>query len=104
MSLKWAEFVLAFVQTSMLYGLPARLQIFPQNLRGLRDFLRQVKVRGINEPSRWEALWVGRDLAEFAEPDPDVRFVNLTAEADTALQTMISEDIRQIRSHPDFWR
>jgi hypothetical protein len=72
----------------MLYGDPARLQIFLQNLRGLRDFLR---VRGMNEPSRWEALWLGRDLAEFAEPDPIVRLVNLTAEAETALQTMIQQ-------------
>lgn len=69
--LNWAEFLITFVQAAVEFGSGASLRAFPSDLRGLRSFLAAVpSVAAVNEPSRWQNLWAGKQANAAVEPVP----------------------------------
>ncbi|KAF7508046.1 hypothetical protein GJ744_009628 [Endocarpon pusillum] len=56
--LGWAELVMNFIQASLLFGSSAH--IFPANVGGLRSFIEQVNVDGVNKPDWLRHIWEGK--------------------------------------------
>ncbi len=68
-ALSWAELVLSFVHASVRCN-SSQLQKVPPTVGGLRWFLHQFHVPGMNEPARLERLWRGKDPKAAVEPIP----------------------------------
>lgn len=68
-ALSWAELALSFVHASVRCE-SSQLQKVPPTVGGLRWFLRQFYVPGMNEPARLERLWKGKDPRAAVEPIP----------------------------------
>jgi hypothetical protein len=64
--LSWAELTMNFIQASILYGSSARN--FASNVGGLRLFLEQVNVDGVNEPGQLRRIWGNQPDGAAAEP------------------------------------
>ena len=71
--LSWAELALSFVQTSIECGSAQQLQKVPPTIGGLRWFLLQSTIPGMNEPARMHRLWEGKDPGAALEPIPNSR-------------------------------
>jgi hypothetical protein len=56
--LGWAELVMNFIQASLHFGSSAHR--FPANIGGLRSFLEQVNVDGVNKPDWLRHIWAGK--------------------------------------------
>jgi hypothetical protein len=69
-ALAWAELAMSFVQTSIRYASPERLNLIPPTIGGLRWFLRQHHVPRLNEPDRLDSIWEGLDPNSFEEGRP----------------------------------
>lgn len=67
-TLSWAEFAMSFVQAAIKCESPDALQKVPANIRGLRWFLEQGTIPGMNEPGRLDRLWEGKDPDLVLEP------------------------------------
>ncbi|KAF7503976.1 hypothetical protein GJ744_002950 [Endocarpon pusillum] len=69
--LDWAEFLITFIQAAVHFGSGLSLRRFFSDLRGLGSFLAAVpSVAGVNEPSRWQKLWAGKQANAAVEPAP----------------------------------
>lgn len=66
--LSWAELTLNFIQASLKYGTWPRLRRIPSTIKGLRWFLEQICVPGMNVPSRLDRIWAGKDENAASEP------------------------------------
>jgi hypothetical protein len=69
-TLAWAEIAMTFVQSSIRYGYTEILQTIPSTVGGLRSFLEQSNVDGLNEPQRFQAIFGGKDPNSFLETTP----------------------------------
>lgn len=100
-ALGWAELTLNFIQAAIQYGTSERLQKVPSTVRGLRWFLRQVNVPGMNEPSRLQSIWATqKDMDAALEPEHDARKGSMPdMSMDAKLRQISSEDMKRIRKH-----
>jgi hypothetical protein len=64
-ALSWAELAMSFIQAAIEHGSPAKLRQVPSTVGGLRWFLEQSHVPGLNEPERLQWFWTGKDVDEF---------------------------------------
>lgn len=71
--LSWAELTLSFVQTAIQCGSAQQLQKVPPTIGGLRWFVLQSAIPGMNEPARMHRLWEGKDPDAALEPIPNCR-------------------------------
>ncbi len=67
-ALSWAELALNFIQAALSHGTSRRLKRIPSTIKGLRWFLGQVYVPGMNVPSRLGRIWAGKDENTASEP------------------------------------
>lgn len=63
--LSWAELAISFVQAAIRHGSPQQLQDIPSTVGGLRWFLEQINVPGLNEHHRLHRFWRGIKMDEF---------------------------------------
>ena len=68
--LAWAELALSFIQAPVHCDSTERFQNVPATIGGLRWFVSQSSVPGVNEPARMQRLWAGRDPKETLQPVP----------------------------------
>lgn len=99
-ALSWAELAMNFVQASIKYGTSEQLQKVPSTVQGLRWFLRQVEVPGMNESHRLQRIW-GRKDANAALESEIVHGPELERDGlmEMKLKQMSNEDIKRIRAH-----
>jgi Putative amidoligase enzyme len=64
-ALSWAELAMSFIQAALEHGSLAKLREVPSTVGGLRWFLGQSHVPGLNEPERLQWFWTGKDMNEF---------------------------------------
>lgn len=64
-ALGWAELAMNFIQVSIEHGTPDKLKAFPSTIKGLRAYLSQVDVPGVNERYRMDWIWRGKDENGF---------------------------------------
>lgn len=106
-ALSWAEFAMSFVQASVKHGTRDRLEKIPSNVGGLKWFLKQAHVPGVNEPSRLERIWKDKPDNAAVEPQPvleeywgeqfprlEARFKKLAA-ADNVQLLKLAKTVRQ---------
>lgn len=67
-TLGWAELALNFIQAATQHG--SLRPRFAANVGGLRSFLRQVNVPGVNEPAWLRSIWKNKQGHEALEPTP----------------------------------
>jgi Putative amidoligase enzyme len=76
-ALSWAEYVMEFVQASLLAlpgkpdggrGIADELQDYSPDVGGLKRFLSRGQVKSVSQPWRLERLWRGHDDSEAVEP------------------------------------
>ena len=100
-ALSWAELALAFVHASIRCE-SSKLQKVPPTIGGLRWFLHQFHVPGMNEPARLERLWKGKDPRAAVEPVPLPEGTEEEIEDMTArLRVLAAADKRQIQAFAD---
>ena len=102
-ALSWAELALNFIQASLKYGTSRRLKMIPSTIRGLRWFLEQVYVPGINVPSRLDRIWAGKD--ENAALEPWVwsrRKLNGDMSLDARLRKLSAADLELVLTQAKF--
>ncbi len=68
-ALSWAELAMSFVQASIKCESPKKLQEVPSTVGGLRWFLEQSYVEGVNEQKRLDRIFGDKDLIAV-EPIP----------------------------------
>lgn len=97
-ALSWAELAMSFIQASVRYGTPKRLQRVPSTVGGLRWFLEQARRTGVNEPGRLEWLWAGHadDAALQPQLDSDLYFGEEGLMLEARLRKLAMEDQMQI--------
>ena len=66
-ALSWAELAMSFIQASIEHGYRAKLRKVPATVGGLRWFLEQSNVPGMNEHRRLEWFWEGKDANTFVQ-------------------------------------
>ena len=66
--LSWVEYTMTFVEAAMHNGTPDQLATYPQNVGGLKRFLRSIHIQGISQPERMNRLWAGHSDDEAIEP------------------------------------
>lgn len=71
--LSWAELTLSFVQTAIRCETAQQLQEVPPTIGGLRWFVLQSAIPGMNEPARMHRLWEGKDPGAALEPVPNCK-------------------------------
>ena len=72
-ALSWAELAMSFVQASTRFESSQELQSIPPTIGGLRWFLRHfANDIGVNQPSRLDRLWRGKDPEAILEPEPQI--------------------------------
>jgi Putative amidoligase enzyme len=102
--LGWAELAMNFVQASIAHGTPEKLDTIPSNIKGLRWYLHQVCVAGVNESHRMDWIWREKDEGEI----PYIEVKSLTHwMTETILAEKDTEDMRKhAKSHqiPDILR
>ncbi|KAF7505735.1 hypothetical protein GJ744_000501 [Endocarpon pusillum] len=99
--LSWAELALAFVHASVRCE-SSKLQKVPPTIGGLRWFLHQFHVPGMNEPARLERLWTGKDQRAAVEPIPLPEGKEEEIEDMKArLRVLAEADKRQIQAFAD---
>jgi hypothetical protein len=64
--LSWAELTMNFIQASIRPG--SSVRNFASNVGGLRSFLAQVNVDGVNEPGLLQRIWENKPNGAAAEP------------------------------------
>lgn len=69
-ALSWAELAMSFVQASLRYGLLEKLRRIPSTVGGLRWFLEQSHVPGMNEHHRLQSFWESSNAQAFEAPMP----------------------------------
>lgn len=92
--LGWAELAMSFIQASLRYGSIEKLSRVPSTVGGLRWFLRQANVPGLNEQNRLDRLWRGTNPNAFAEPGSSRQ--DLTSEEQATIEKMKEHDEHQI--------
>lgn len=70
-ALGWAELAISFIQASVGYESVEKLQRVPATIGGLRWFVSQFTVPGVNEPARMQRIWAGKDMNSVVEPLPN---------------------------------
>jgi Putative amidoligase enzyme len=64
--LSWAELTMNFIQASIRHG--SSVRNFAANVGGLRSFLEQINVDGVNEPGLMQRIWGNKPNGAAAEP------------------------------------
>jgi Putative amidoligase enzyme len=92
-ALSWAELAINFIQAAIEHGTSEQLNKVPATIGGLRWFLEQVSVPGVNEPSRLQAIWAGKNPKAMVEP----RHIPFGDKIEDTFREKARADERQIR-------
>lgn len=93
--LSWAELAMSFVQAAIQHGSPHKLAKVPPTVGGLRWFLGQSHVLGLNEPQRLQWFWKGKRQTDFVEAMPMRLF--LSSEDKEVIESMREIDMTRIK-------
>jgi Putative amidoligase enzyme len=97
--LAWAEFTMAFILACIRYPSHLALQRVPPNIKGLRWFLAQHNVTGLNESPLMQRIW--RDIPLEAMVDPVICLHRGINEEDIPSET---EALQEIIDRDRVWR
>ena len=92
-ALSWAELAMNFIQASIEYGTYRNVKRIPATIGGLRWFLEQVRVPGVNEPSRLKPIWGDKNPQATVQP----RYRPYGDKIEGTLREKSTADRRQIR-------
>jgi len=97
-ALNWAELALSFVQASVVYGSLDRLRRITSNVRGLRWFLEQAHVPGMNEPARLQKIFEGKAHHAMREPRAVPKKADMTPREERVWQAENDQQISADRT------
>ena len=105
--LSWAELAMSFIQSSIRYGVREKLLRVPSTIGGLRWFLQQSNVPGMNRHGLLERFWEGRRMDDFVPAAEPLGFYEQQELSN--LKKLIEADKTFIRAHaqyakPPYWR
>ncbi len=105
--LSWAELEMSFIQAAVRFGSATRLKKVPSTVGGLRWFLKQSGIPGLNEHERLQWFWKGKDDNAFVETLP-LRLY-LSPDEEEVLKAMREIDEKKILSlaktaREPYWR
>jgi hypothetical protein len=89
-ALAWTELAMSFVQASVKYGSLAVLRDVPSTVGGLRWFLKQAHIPGMNRPDLLEIIFEGKDL--YAALEPQAVHIDVIEQSELLLLRMAGGD------------
>lgn len=97
--LGWAELAMNFVQASIAHGTPEKLGTVPSNIKGLRWYLQQVCVAGVNESHRMDWIWREKDEGKIPYIEAQSLTHWMTETRLTECRKISGKDTLEMRKH-----
>ena len=104
--LGWAELAMSFIQSCVRNGVRGKLVRVPSTIGGLRWFLQQSNIPGMNRHGLLERFWEGRRMDDFVPAGQPLGFYDQNELSN--LRKLIKDDEKCIRAHaqrarPPYW-